>query len=284
MVWPDVEEDTRLDRRAYSEGDVDSLNGDDCVPSCLEELDDIPYCADGDHIIPYGTDMTDLERAVSTPPIATPPSAWASRTAAANSAEDLQTLYCDRLPHPPLSLLPTIPTLSMSSSELVKDVTDKAATVVMKDLDTVSGRKSGPLRRRQVVHDLREAFLAGVASFRGHPSAHSAPSPHRHHRSVSAATTTGRTKHLRRPLSTVDFEQQITIALLATMGTGSNPKGGGTASVASLHCNGPPGSARSMDAHCANNHDVQHSPRAPGAIAKRGKMQTLLRKVKCLMS
>ena len=257
-MWPEVDGDTRLDLRAYSDDDSnDSVLDDDGLQSGFAELADIPY----EQQEPVQTSIGSEETTPSSP-------SDIAETFLVELSTSPQTCALEPLPlHPPLSTLPTIPSLDSSSPEPVKAWLAETETSLSEHLGIVSGRSSAPLRRRQVVHDLRKAFELATVTANCHSTRPPAlAAPRERHCSSSKIKAQAKHAHAGSPLS---FEHQITIALLATMGTRSNLKG---ASVASLQCTG-----RAVGGEGARQHSAS---RAQQKSAVRWKMRSLLRKLK----
>ena len=268
VVWPELEDDTRLDLRAYSGDDGDdSFECDDNVQLWFEAAEDIPFdvdrplCAQSplyDSLLPseHQSESSVLNVAAAAPE---------------QSLQELCASSCTDwpIPLPPLSLLPTIPSLDSPSSRSVTSTCEKEISSDVPprrpDSTASSGHKSAPLRRRPVVHDLRQAFRLLSDPSYAYPS-HPTRSSARAKGSNMRDAHVGPRRSIAKPVGTatagpLSFEHEITIALLATMG-------GKQASMATLRCPTAPARAVAQDVGRKGS----------------GKAHSILRKLKGLVS
>ncbi|RPD61559.1 kinase-like protein [Lentinus tigrinus ALCF2SS1-7] len=237
IVWPEVDEDTRLDVRAYSGDDGDdSYECDGNVDMWIEAVGDIPFDVNQPLCEQSYPSEVEFEGQVESPPF------FDAADAQEQPVEELGGLSTDwSIALPPLSLLPTIPSLDSSSPGSVKNICEKGGSsdflschpVPDVTLPSIRKSESAPLRRRPVVHDLRRAFQLSSDPSYAHPShptrsaAHVGPSMRRN---ANIGTRRSTAKHAGPALS---FEHEITIALLATMGDKNAP-------MATLRCSPAP--------------------------------------------
>ncbi|KAI0718603.1 hypothetical protein C8T65DRAFT_638596 [Cerioporus squamosus] len=233
VVWPEVEEDTKLDLRVYS-GDVgdDSFERDDNVDLWLAGAEDIPF----DVYQPVCEESSEPDNLVE--PICV--------DAAATPEEPLQQLCASStdgpIVYPSLSLLPTIPSLNSTSPGSVKTLHAKReSSDFLPCHPDPSGRKSAPLRRRPAVHDLRLVFQLSSDPSYAHSSLPTR-STARIGRKADLGMRKVAAKHAEPVAAPLSFEHEITIALLATM-SGKNVD----APMATLRCPPSPAGAARRD-------------------------------------
>ncbi|KAI0753339.1 kinase-like domain-containing protein [Daedaleopsis nitida] len=234
VVWPEVDSDTRLDLRAYSEEDLDDSFGEE-DPDCdwFAELADIPFDSQQDLDSSHRSAM----------PLEPSDGALKASDSVHNSHLTLLDDRSDALPLPSLPLLPTIPSFSSPLWTPMKETTPF--------LQLNPRARSTPrhrLRRRQVVHDLREAFYLASITF----VSNQAPPYRRVMAGKQSFYSTSRMPRRSigkpglpappgslRDGANISFEHQITIALLTTMGSKSGAIATRASSAGSLHPSPP---------------------------------------------
>lgn len=232
VVWPEVDDDTRLDLRAYSDEDMDdSFGEEDSAHDWFAELAEIP--------VDSQQDLGPSHRS------ATPPGLKATDLAYDSPPAPHVDLDLDVLPLPSLSLLSTLPS-SPSSLWAPAPMKETIPSLQLTSRVMATATPNRRLRRRHVVHDLREAFhLAGITfvsnnratpyrrAMAGKPSFYPTSTPSKMRRRCKSGLPDVRDG------ASMSFEHQITIALLATMGSKSGAMATGASSVASLHAAPP---------------------------------------------
>lgn len=275
MAWPEADSDIRLDLRAYGgELNEDSLNGLANQDSWSAALADIPH---------------DVEWVPS--PSQTPSSPLFCSQKSSSSSPLAQAVDSDERCHLHSNLQPTelftdveplsfLPSFDFTSFEPLTLPTSDYSPVSEPAPGSDYGRKSPPLRRRQVVHDLRKAFrfaytiehpsqstLACLATSVQKRCLGDSPGP----RSRRRMSPRG---HGQRPVSATrnwSFEHQITIALLAMMNI-RKPQNSPDI-VTETRSQRQPSSGRLQDPH-----------QSTSQARRRSTMQSILHKLKGLVS